>query len=1415
MHLSQVSPPEAFDFQAADKWDRWLRRFERYRLAAGLHSQPENIQVNSLLYSMGPEADDLLDSFHLPTGDLDRYDIVTRRFSDHFGKKRNYVYERARFHQRCQTPGESVDTFINDLFRLAERCNFQGLHDEMIRDRLIAGLSDAHLSERLQLDPDMTLEKALASARQRESVRAQQRVVRADHDSTSLHALMQQSQHHSSSSLRSGNARSGYSSSTPHSSRTPRSQSAGHSRDQVGVSSPTPPRQDSQPPARILSNSHSRSQQGSSRPPSNTGNSSAVAATGGQFAGRSSSECAWCGFETHRRDQCPARNQQCTYCGKQGHFQRVCRQLRRTARHDDSLVHTVATAQTSTHLPSAFLGSLSGGTGWSVSIVLNGTPLVMKVDTGADVTAISTAQYDSLQDAPVLTSSDRALRGPNGIGLQVLGKFAATIRQDTPDSPQSSSTDVYVVDDLNTALLGRPAIETLGILQPPANVLATSVQDIHDQFPTLFTGIGSFGTPHTIRLRDGAQPYSLSSARRIPIPLEPKVIEALQSLESSGVIRRVTEPTEWCAGLVVVQKRNGDVRLCGDFTRLNPAIRRERHIMPTTDRLLARIGDAKVFSKLDANSGFHQVPLTESSQLLTTFITPIGRFCYTRLPFGISSAPEYFQKQMSDLLSDLPGVLCMVDDILTFGATEEEEDRNLQSVLSRLAARGVTLNTDKCLFHQRRISFLGHLIDSDGIRPDPEKIRALQDLPVCKDVSAVRRLLGMATHLGKFIPDLSTITQPLRALLVKGTPWTWSESQQTAFDHLKRTLSAHPVLAPYSPDRESTVSADASSFGLGAVLLQTQADGSQRPVSYQSRSLTPAETRYSQIEKEALAVTWACDRFSELLIGTHFHIETDHKPLVSLLGSRPLDDLPPRVLRFRLRLLRFAYDITHIPGKSLVIADALSRAPVADSSSNPAAAEPTLSDEAELMVMQAVHNLPATPSRLEEILSWQESDPVCTLIVDALANGWPHQNQSSPDLRPYVEHRAHISLTADGLLLYNDRIVIPSDHQADILAHLHAGHQGIAKTRRLAQQSVWWPTINKDIEVFVKSCYQCLTTRSQHPEPLLPSPLPDLPWQRLAADFFQLGNRSHLLVVDYYSRFIEVVELSTTTAARTIAQFKSIFARHGIPAELVTDNGPQFSSAEFEEFAKSYCFRHTTSSPLFPQSNGLAERSVRTVKSLLSKADDPYLALLNYRSTPLESGYSPSQLLMSRRLRSTIPVHDRLLQPQLVDPTTLQSADDHQKQRQASNYDRRHRTSTLPPLHANQPVYISDRQESGTVLSQPAMRSYIIQTPSGQFRRNRRAIIAIPPTPPVSSIDPASSAPPTPCSSSQSPDVLPVPSSSPPSSPTQTSSTSPSGSTSTTTTTASATLPASTTRSGRPIRRKDCSTCAPLSSSPP
>ncbi len=433
---------------------------------------------------------------------------------------------------------------------------------------------------------------------------------------------------------------------------------------------------------------------------------------------------------------------------------------------------------------------------------------------------------------------------------------------------------------------------------------------------------------------------------------------------------------------------------------------------------------------------------------------------------------------------------------------------------------------------------------------------------------------------------------------------------------VKKALTESPVLALFDPTRDTIVSADASSFGLGAVLIQKQPDGSLRPVAYISRSMSPTEQRYAQIEKEALAITWACERFYDYLIGADFHVETDHKPLVLLLSTKLLDELPLRVQRFRMRLMRFTFTISYTPGNDLVTADALSRAPVSAGKES----EKRLEEQVEMYVRQAVQSLPASEGRLDVIRKAQQDDPECQQLMKFCQDGWPTRVYGT--LKKYSALAPELAIE-EGILMRANQIVIPANLQKETLEQLHTGHQGIRKCQRRAMQSVWWPGLSTQLEHIVRNCPECIKYQTQRAEPLQPTLLPNRPWKKVATDLFEWKKSTYLLIVDYYSRWIEMCLLQSLTSESVIQHTKSIFARHGIPDEVISDNGPQYASQQYTKFAEDYGFVHKTSSPYHPQGNGEAERAVKTIKSLFKKDGDPYLALLAYRSTPLEIGYTP------------------------------------------------------------------------------------------------------------------------------------------------------------------------------------------------
>ena len=416
--------------------------------------------------------------------------------------------------------------------------------------------------------------------------------------------------------------------------------------------------------------------------------------------------------------------------------------------------------------------------------------------------------------------------------------------------------------------------------------------------------------------------------------------------------------------------------------------------------------------------------------------------------------------------------------------------------------------------------------------------------------------------------------------------------------------------------------------------------------------------------------------------------------------------------------MRFHYTIRHVPGKSLYTADTLSRAPLQEHSQSHSVS--SMETEQFVETIRAV--LPASAECLERYAQVQRSDRICSKLIEFCKSGWPTRNQLSRELKDYWRFRGNLTL-CNSLLLYQARIVVPTSMRQETLEKIHHGHQGIQRCRLRVSSSVWWPGITSAIEQFVQSCPTCQKLTIPSKEPLLTTPLPSHPWERVAADLFELKGSNYLLVADYYSRFVEVQKLTTTTSCNIVTHLKAIFARFGIPATLVTDNGPQFDSKEMKDFTQAYDFYHVTTSPYYPQANGLAERMVKTVKKLLEYSADAYKALLSYRTTPLPwCGLSPAELLMGRKIRTDVPQVNNSFVPNWRHLENFRTLDKKYKPAQKTNYDQRHRVRTLPILPADQPVWVDTRgqQTSGQVSRTAGTpRSYIVETPSGEFRRNR------------------------------------------------------------------------------------------------
>ena len=631
--------------------------------------------------------------------------------------------------------------------------------------------------------------------------------------------------------------------------------------------------------------------------------------------------------------------------------------------------------------------------------------------------------------------------------------------------------------------------------------------------------------------------------------------------------------------------------------------------------------------------------LDDESKQYVTINTHKGLFRYNRLPFGVASAPAIFQRHIETLLQGVDGVSVYIDDILLAGSTLEEHLRTLEEVLKRVQDAGLRLNRDKCFFLRSSIEYLGHVIDKDGIHPTQEKVQAIKNAPQPTNIAQLRSFLGLIKYYSKFLPNLSATLTPLYELLNKGQKWQWNSEQEVAFQEAKDALQADSLLVHYDPTKPLILACDASDYSIGAVLSHLLDEDQERPLAYISRTLSAAEKHYSQLEKEALAIVFAVKFFHRYLLGRHFVIESDHQPLKYLFGET--NKIPQmassRMQRWAITLSAYTYTIKYKPGKHLCNADALSRLPCPTTTSHDCVPED---------LVMVINHLSSTSVSVANIKEWTAKDPVLSCVFRFLMSGWPDQKLDK-DYQPYATRKHELS-TLDGCLLWASRVVIPPPGRQLILEELHESHPGISKMKSLARSYVWWPGMDSEIEQLVKTCPVCQESRpTPAPAPLHPWEWPSQPWSRIHLDFAgpYLGH-SFLVLVDAHSKWIDVHMMNSITSSKTIEKLRIVFANHGLPRKVVTDNGSSFTSQEFRSFMSDNGIVHVTTAPYHPSSNGLAERAIQTFMNGIKRTHGATIQerlskfLFTYRITPqTTTGVAPAQLLMGCRLRSRM---DRL-----------------------------------------------------------------------------------------------------------------------------------------------------------------------------
>ena len=566
-----------------------------------------------------------------------------------------------------------------------------------------------------------------------------------------------------------------------------------------------------------------------------------------------------------------------------------------------------------------------------------GSLIKFQIDNGASVNVIPLSVYElaskDFQHRKIKKSDTTEITAFGGTRWKIKGEVIIRVQ----GRNKECLIRLKIADgDQFHSILGRSASVELGCIKILDNdekyEQVNQIQNTLDlkilmtKYPEVFDGqVGKLEGKYTIKINDKAVPVK-HAQRTVSVPLREKVRQKLKELEKNKIIQKVNEPSEWISSMVVKIKKSGDIRICLDPKDLNKEICREHYPLPVIEEIATRLSNAKVFSIFDVKNGFWHVELDTKSSMLTTFNTPFGRYRWNRLPFGISSAPEVFQRKMHEISEGLDGVEVVADDflIIGYGKTEEEglenHDKNLIKFLQRCRDKSLHLNAEKVQLRKKEINFIGHIATVDGITVGEGKIEAIQKMQAPTDPTGVKRILGMCQYLTKFLPNFSDKTVALRKLTEKRQPWQWTRVEEEEFKIIKEAITKTPVLRYYDVDKVTTIQCDASKDGLGGVLLQ-----GDQPIAYISRALTKTETRYAQIEKELLAIVFSCKKFHTYIYGKEkIKVDSDHKPLERIF-NKELNDISLRMQRMRLKLQRYDLEVRYRPGKELLLADALSR----------------------------------------------------------------------------------------------------------------------------------------------------------------------------------------------------------------------------------------------------------------------------------------------------------------------------------------------------------------------------------------------------------------------------------------------------------------------------------------------------------
>ncbi len=1092
-------------------------------------------------------------------------------------------------------------------------------------------------------------------------------------------------------------------------------------------------------------------------------------------------KCKRCGRDLHeKKEDCPALNDKCRKCGKVGHWIAGCFDKDKSGSNNKAKINAIQV-------------KLRSDSSLDDQILLDARVLKTKQwhsfkavpDTGCTHTIIPERLVRSAVKKGLFDATDVVeIEAVNGSTLSCLGSIRMQLRYEgvltcIKGFITSDLNDVMYIscDDLKamrvipacfprvTRVRGVTSIKDGATKEEAREQLVKTIKDgamaqgkedtdqldqaIRDavegvimDFPSVFNDDElkpMTGEPMKIHLKDDKiKPINLANARNVPIAYRMAARKAIEDLVKCGIIEEVSWPTAWTSPCVFVPKSDGTVRPTTDFKVLNMGVQRPVHPFPTPHDISITIpNETKLFCVLDAKQGYHQIVLDEKSRDLTTFITPWGRFRYKRAPMGLSSSGDEFCRRGDQALHGLEGVHKLVDDVLVTGVDEQQLKDRLRQVLERCEKAGITLSKKK-LQVGSSVKYAGMIVSDKGVLPDPDKVRAIRDFPKPTNITEMRSFAGICNQLGKFAPDLAHAMEPLRGLLSPKNTFQWlPDVHGPAFDKVKSILCDvnGPILHYFDPALETKLYTDASSLkGIGFALLQQHPDeDNPRLIQANSRALIDAENRYAVCELEAEAIQWGIKKCRLHLAGINFNVVTDHKPLVNIFNRSNIEMTDNRRLQRNLeKTAGYQFWVEWVPGKRQLIADALSRSPVFGFDPDDVAEKVAEHlDEATPYQVCRIQALQVHPDlAFDNLTEMAMLDKEYQRVRRALQDAKEPKNLS-PTHPAKLYNSVWTKMSYDDVLMYVDgtRVVVPRELRQRILEQLHTPHLGQTKTRYLAKSLYYWPGLNNDIANVTASCSLCAERlASLAKEPLIQTTA-SRPMEHVSVDWCHHNGKNFLIMVDRYCGYPWVAESKNCDTPSTIRILDRWFCDHGFPNALRSDGGPCFKSDDFGDYCRSVNILHEMSSSDHHESNGLAERTVRSMKDLLAKVKPSEFrrGLLHWRNVPRYDGLSPAQWMFGRRQRTLLPASEEAYF--LINQSVISDAEEAKE-----NYNTlvrlRFGGQELPQLPKGARVLVQDRRPHargrwkayGRVLRllKGRSRTYLVQVRGRILKRNRR-----------------------------------------------------------------------------------------------